>query len=424
MIICPALSLFPPFEIRHSIFDIRYSFWSGSSLATLLFLLIVVGSPALAQEKPVPTFPTTPAVVQNEKKVEKKERRREFLVAPIPISSPTIGAGLEWVAGYVFPFSRKDGVSPRSFAGLGGLFTDNGSRGIAGGARLYLKQDKYRIAVAGGGAKINADFSGVGNEAGDRGVFVPLTTKGSAFMGESLVRIWKRCFLGARFQYRNLDLSLNQEESSTPIEPPPETREAIDQVAPDLFKQQTVSVGPRFQWDTRDTPYYPRSGIFLESGIDVFMESLGSEFSYQYYKLAFNKYMSLARSHVVAVRAVGCAAAGDHVPIYDLCLFGTAGDLRGYAGGQYQDRRMIATQAEYRLTMPPKKILGRFGIVAFGGVGGVAEKFADMDWDELLPAGGAGLRFRLTKEDHINFRVDYGIGKAGHTWTIGVGEAF
>ena len=85
---------------------------------------------------------------------------------------------------------------------------------------------------------------------------------------------------------------------------------------------------------------------------------------------------------------------------------------------------MFATQAEYRLTLPPRKILGRFGLVAFGGVGGVAAEFSDLSWDSLLPAGGGGIRFRLTNKNKINFRVDYGVGKVGHTWSVGVAEAF
>jgi hypothetical protein len=121
---------------------------------------------------------------------------------------------------------------------------------------------------------------------------------------------------------------------------------------------------------------------------------------------------------------MACAAAGDHVPIYDLCLYGTNNDLRGYAGGRYQDRRMFATQAEYRLFMPPKKLLGRLGVVAFGGFGGVGSRFSDIGFSDLLPAGGGGIRFRLTKENPVNFRVDYGVGRVGHTLTIGVGEAF
>jgi hypothetical protein len=85
---------------------------------------------------------------------------------------------------------------------------------------------------------------------------------------------------------------------------------------------------------------------------------------------------------------------------------------------------MFATQAEYRLNIPSKSFIGRFGVVAFGGVGGVSEQFSDIDWEDLLPAGGGGIRFRLTKKDHVNFRVDYGIGKVGHTFSMGIGEAF
>lgn len=44
--------------------------------------------------------------------------------------------------------------------------------------------------------------------------------------------------------------------------------------------------------------------------------------------------------------------------------------------------------------------------------------------DQLLPAVGAGLRFTLEKKDHINYRVDRAVGRAGHTLTIGIGEAF
>jgi hypothetical protein len=121
---------------------------------------------------------------------------------------------------------------------------------------------------------------------------------------------------------------------------------------------------------------------------------------------------------------MGCAAAGDRVPIYDLCLFGTNNDLRGYPGGRFQDRRMFATQAEYRLMFPAKGFWGRFGVVAFAGVGAVGEKFSEIGAGDLLPAGGGGVRFRLLKKYPINFRVDYGIGKVGNTLSIGVLEAF
>jgi hypothetical protein len=95
---------------------------------------------------------------------------------------------------------------------------------------------------------------------------------------------------------------------------------------------------------------------------------------------------------------MGCSANGS-VPFYDLCLFGFNNDLRGYTTGEFQHRRMFATQGEYRLELPK-----RLGLVAFGGVGGTARRWNEFRSDQLLPAAGAGLRFTLDKKNHINYR--------------------
>jgi len=368
---------------------------------------------------------TQPAQTQAAQ-AQTEPKKPAWILAPIPIVNPAIGEGLEWIVARVFPLDKQDKTSPPSAVGVGGLFTDNGSVGVAVGGRLYFKEDRYRLTAATGGAKINADVYGIGQEAGDRGIFLPLTGKGSGVMGEFLFRLRKGIYVGPRTQYRNLKLQINREDVDIPdINDPPEELEGIlDELRNDLTQQQTVAIGPRFQWDTRDNTFYPKRGFILDSGIDFFSKSLGSEFSYQYYKIVFNKYTSIGKEQVIAVRGMGCAAAGDRVPIYDNCLFGSNSDLRGYPTGRYQDRRMFATQAEYRLMLPFKNFLGRFGIVGFGGFGGVGKKFSDISFSELLPAGGGGIRFRLSKTYPINFRVDYGIGRVDQTLTISVGEAF
>jgi hypothetical protein len=407
--------------------------------AVLAFLFIIPFSifPALARSLPVASGGESPEGSEGvgaqaqpppagSADKQKEDKRGEWVLAPIPISSPAIGSGLEWAVGYLFAYDKADKISPNSVLGIGGLFTNNGSRGVAVGGRLYLKEDKYRVTAAAGNAKINADIYGVGKLAGDNGLFLPLTFNGSALLSEFLFGFRKDFYAGARFQYRDFRMELNREELSGGggDNLPPSLGEIRNQVAADLFQQRTVAVGPRFQWDSRSDTYYPRRGIFLDAGTDFFTKALGSKFSYQYYKVAFNKYTGFGKYQVLAVRAMGCAAAGDHVPIYDLCLYGASSDLRGYAAGRYQDRRMFAAQAEYRMNLPVKNFLGRFGVVGFGGFGGVGNKFSEIGWGDLLPAGGGGVRFRLTKKDHVNLRADYAIGRVGHTFSMGLGEAF
>jgi hypothetical protein len=355
------------------------------------------------------------------------EKKGEWLLAPIPVSSPAIGTGLEWAVARMFPFNKKDEISPASSVGVAGIFTNNGSRGVAIGGKLYMKEDRYRIAAGIANASINFDVYGVGAAAGRQGIFVPLNVDGRAGIGEFLYRVKKGIYVGARGQYRNATLSLNQDRfnsSDITSEPPGQVANLTAQLRDQLLHQTTVSLGPRFQWDTRDSVFYPKQGFLAEVASDFFSTGLGSKWSYQYYKASFNKYNALSEHQVLAFRAMACAAAGDQVPIYDLCLFGTMNDLRGYTGGRYQDRRMFATQAEYRLMFPAKGFFGRFGVVAFAGVGAVGDKFTNIGFGDLLPAGGAGLRFRLLKKYPVNFRVDYGQGNDGHTLSIGVLEAF
>jgi outer membrane protein assembly factor BamA len=162
----------------------------------------------------------------------------------------------------------------------------------------------------------------------------------------------------------------------------------------------------------------PTKGTLLDFTSDFFDQAWGSRREYQTYKVAYNGFRQIKDRQVLAYRAMACSANGS-VPFYDLCLFGFNSDLRGYTTGEFQNRRMFAGQAEYRVQLPK-----RLGVVAFGGVGGVARKWGDFRSDQLLPAAGAGLRFNLDKKNHINYRIDFAYGREGGTISIGVAEAF
>ena len=110
---------------------------------------------------------------------------------------------------------------------------------------------------------------------------------------------------------------------------------------------------------------------------------------------------------------------GGQPPFYGNCIYGADNELRGYQAGRYLDPYMLATQLEYRLALP-----WRLGLVAFGGIGGVAPGASKFRTNQSLPAGGTGIRFLLSKQYHVNLRTDFAWGKDTFTWSMGIGEAF
>jgi hypothetical protein len=338
-------------------------------------------------------------------KKKKKEHRGSFVVAPIPISSPAIGSGVVPVVGYIFPFSTKDKISPPSVVGGAGLVTNNGSRGFAVGAQLYLKEDTYRISGGFVRGNINYNIYGTG-DASD--LKLPLVQTGHAVFGEVLRRVGWKFFLGPRFLTGDSVITIKEDsESAVPV-------------PPDLGLHTTLtSVGIRLTRDTSLNRFYPTSGTFFSFTSDFFSQGLGSKYSFQSYRTTFDKYWSFGEKQVLAYNAYFCGTGGAP-PFYGNCIYGTSSELRGYTAGQYFTSYMVATQVEYRLTLPK-----RFGLVVFGGLG---ETFPGKNQlygsQHFLPAGGGGLRFLLSKQYHVNLRADIAQGVNGHTFSMGVGEAF
>jgi len=349
----------------------------------------------------------SPAKQKDDQNKPKKEKRGSFIVAPIPISSPAFGSGLLLITAYVFKLNQNDKTSPPSWLGMAGVFTNNGTRGLALGGRLYLKENKYQTTFAVAKGRANLDFFGIGRIPGRSSISVPLQIGGTILFGEGMRNIGRAVFIGPRFQYRRLSANIDGPTPPGGFDVP-----AID------IKSTSAAIGVHVQRDQRDSTFYPTKGSLFDFTSDFFDQTWGSRREYQSYKIAYNGFYEMAKQQVLAYRVMACSANGS-VPFYDLCLFGYNNDLRGYTTGQFQNRRMFATQAEYRLEWRK-----RLGLVAFGGVGGVERTWGEFRTDQLLPAGGVGLRFNLDKKNHINYRIDLAFGREGRTLVIGVGEAF
>jgi hypothetical protein len=374
-----------------------------------------IGEAALDRPEGNPHLDPTPQTVRSESAAAGKDeeqtpedRHGSFIVAPLPVSSPAIGTGIVPILGYIFPFNKNDKISPPSTVAGAGLVTNNGSRAFALGAQLFFRQNRYKVTAAYARGNLNYDLYGPGLFSSS-GTKLPLQQTGQLFLGELLRRIQWDFLLGPRFFSGSSTITLSASNPSTVTVPP------------DLGLQTNLrSIGFRLQRDTRPNHFYPVRGTFTDFTGDFFARALGSKYSFQSYNLTFNKYLSITPNQVFAFGSFFCGTAGQP-PFYGNCIYGSRNQLRGYTAGRYFDRYQIASQFEYRLSLPM-----RLGLVAFGGAGGVIpgkEQFLVRN-RYFLPSGGLGLRFRLSSKYHVNLRADLAQGKDGHVFSMGVGEAF
>ncbi|HEY7293068.1 MAG TPA: BamA/TamA family outer membrane protein [Vicinamibacterales bacterium] len=351
------------------------------------------------------TEPVTPTAVDPD---AASTKRGEPVIAPLPLVNPTIGSGLIVIAGYLYRLNPDDHTTPPSGTFVGGFGTDNHSWGVMAGQEFHFGRDRVRVEAAGAYASVHYDFFGIGQAAGQANTSVPLVQEGGAGLANALIRVGGRWFAGA--QYTLMQMKVRVDTDALATELPASLDRDVD--------LRTASLGPRIELDTRDNPFYARSGVYFNAMAAFYGQDVGGQRGYQSYQVWGSQYLSLGERQVLAWRASACAVASD-VPFYDLCELGKSQDLRGYVVGQYRDRGLVAAQAEYRA-----EIWRFIGGTAFVGAGETVPAFDKLTWNQVLPGAGVGLRVTVANRNHVNIRADYAWGKNSHAFYVGVGEAF
>lgn len=337
---------------------------------------------------------------------EPKPFKPDLVIVPIPQSSPMLGTGLT-VAGILF-YNPNHAPQPW-ITGVGGMYTSNKSWGAAAFHSMSLGDDKIRVLALAGYADVNVRFYGIGPNAGDRNISVDLEDKGALAMVQAQYRIARHVYLGARFEYLDVKSSIERPNPIFPDLnlPPPELRSKL------------AALGPSLAYDSRDNQVNPSRGIYMTSALMFNLKELSSDYSHDKFQMTYSTYLPLAPGGVLALHGAACGVSRGG-PFFDLCLYGSGNDLRGYETGRYRDRASWAAQAEWR-----QHLGGRFGAVFFAGVGGTAPDLGKVfDETKLLPSAGMGLRFRASKSTGMNLGLDFAIGKDSNAIYFGIGEAF
>ena len=377
------------------------------SLAHGLSLLLAVLSATNAHATPKPGERSTTEGLPDVPVDENVLRKRDWIWLPIPSASPSRGFGLAGLGALLYDLDEE---SQTSLTGLAAYGSTNGSWAVGGMQKVNFAKDRFRLDVAFGYADINYDYFGIGNEAGDIGLAIPIEQKGWAVRPRALVRVFSQLYVGVQYRYLTATTRLRLDLPDLPPDFP-------DIPRPELNVHAGL-LGLLMQFDTRDNEWNPKKGLLFDAEFEFGRDKLGNDFSYESLRVTFSHYITLKPGHVLAYNLHTCSVWGSP-PFFDLCLYGSSNTLRGYEAGRYRDYAMAAVQAEYRWQFHRK-----FGLAFFAGVGAVASNLGNLGKEGWLPSAGVGVRYLASEAFGINIGIDYARGKSSDALYIRIGEAF
>jgi len=311
------------------------------------------------------------------------------------------------MVGLIHRFDADTTLKP-STAAIAGFGSENGSWGVMGLEAARFAGDAWRARAVFGYMDLKYDFYGVGIDAGTDGLSVPIEQTILLASGALLRRVTTGLYVGGAITW--MQTTATPRDSGGPNLP----------VVPDQAQARLLAPGFHVEFDNRDDDYWPQRGSLAQLKGNFFTTSSGESGTFQRYLAAWSWYNGLRGPRLVLVTNINaCGAPGD-APFYGLCSLGSGRfALRGYTQGRYRDHYATVVQAELR-----GHTAGRLGATIFGGFGQVAPDLSDIFSAELLPAGGAGLRYMLTRNYPMHLRLDYAWGRDGGLLYFSVGEAF
>jgi hypothetical protein len=204
--------------------------------------------------------------------------------------------------------------------------------------------------------------------------------------------------------------------------------DAMDQFVKYQNGDRSVSSGVslNFVYDSRKNSVNPKGGTFVNLQFRPNMTILGSDENWQALLIEIRHYIKLPSSsrNILALWSYNNFTLSGAPPYLDMPSIGWddySNTGRGYAAGRYTGKNLIYLETEYRFSITRN---GFFGGVLFGNLESVAQSIKDIA-HTIIPAGGAGIRIKLSKNSDTNLSIDYGIGIGGSSgFAFNVGEVF
>jgi len=331
---------------------------------------------------------------------------RNLLAFPFVVKSLETNWGFGAIAARFFKTVKRDTTIRTSDVNVLALYTLKKQLILVLNATLFFPKEDRIIRFQASYSYYPDQFWGLGNHT-PYGASENFTQQQFFINPQFLQRVHKNLYLGISYEYQHTG--------------------DVHYVPSGLFDKENIvgryggntsGIGPILSWDTRNNAYSPTRGVFAEMQYIWFGRAIGSDFNITIFSADFRKFQSLPDGSVLAFQGIAGLTSGN-TPFRKLEELGGSEMMRGYYGGRYTDKCLMAYQAEYR-----RFLFWRLGMVAFGSTGEVSPDVKHFELDGLHFAYGGGLRFMISKEEKLNIRLDYGIGKHSNAVNVQFREAF
>ncbi|KRC80531.1 Surface antigen [compost metagenome] len=370
-------------------------------MRSALVLLTALLLPGAAWPQPTPSRDTSDGGFDAS---EFLLEHRGVLPVPVIITEPAVGYGGGLMLLY-FSESRGDSggegqasgerKAPPNITGIGGLATENGTRG---GALFHFHSwagDRYRYLGALAQGRANLDYYGAFNHGRSYEV------KGTFLLQQALAKLgdspW---YLGPRYTYFR---------SNTRF-----TGATASELSAAQMSGHIGKAGLVLDYDTRDNIFYPNRGSYARLQAEFARSWLGSDQSFEAYGTRGYSWVPLAPRWTLGLRADGQFTRGT-VPFYAQPYV----DLRGVSRGRYQDRDAVAVETELRWNLTP-----RWSLLGFTGAGKAYGNWRSFSEATTVVSVGAGFRYLIASKLGLAVGVDVAHSKDQNAFYIQIGSAW
>lgn len=339
--------------------------------------------------------------------LEKDSSKRSSLL-PLPLVAYSQETGLElgFAALYSFYSDTSNHNTKVSNVYFPISYTFKNQSRISLKTDYWLPKNTYHLTADVGYSNFPFNFYGIGNDTRSINK-VLLTQKRFHVIAGAEKAVFKHFFVGLNADYENYSFK----------------DELLNFNIPGKQGGGSLFYGPGLIFDGRNTNTYTLNGLYVNLNGGLVSNISRTNYNGGYVNFDFRQFNSISKKLVLAFNGSYQFTTGSNTPFYLLQTLGNDQLMRGYYGGRFRDKYIIALQSELRYRMSD-----RLAVVGFGGTGTVYNSV--FTFNQLKPNYGGGLRYFFDVEKGISIRADYGVGEkpAGEKrqsgFYLSLGEAF